>query len=190
VLLAKQLASVDVIAGGRIVLGVGAGWLAEEFAALEVDFITRGARMDTSISVLRECWTGTLGAGNRHIALTEDIAVQPVPRRPIPVLVGGMSGPAFRRVAASGDGWIAQASADGQGVAAVLQGLERLAVSCRDADRDPAGLRIAVRLSGALDVDAALLRALAHAGVDDVVLDAPGWGEESAALIRARDAAA
>ena len=59
VTLAKQLASIDVLAGGRVTLGVGAGWLAEEFAALGVPFSSRGARMDEAIDVLRAVWTGS-----------------------------------------------------------------------------------------------------------------------------------
>ena len=59
--LAKQLASIHVVSGGRLEFGVGAGWLAEEFAALNVPFAKRGARMDEWIAILRECWSGRTG---------------------------------------------------------------------------------------------------------------------------------
>src|SRR5689334_25155200 len=56
---AKQLASIDVASGGRLCLGVGAGWLREEFEALEVPYDGRGSRLDEWLSLLRDCWTGT-----------------------------------------------------------------------------------------------------------------------------------
>ena len=56
--LAKQAASIDVLSGGRLVLGVGAGWLAEEFEALDVPFASRGQRFIEWVQILRSCWTG------------------------------------------------------------------------------------------------------------------------------------
>ena len=70
VVLAKQAASVDVLSGGRLDLGVGAGWLAEEFAALNVPFAGRGERLDEWIKVLRAVWTGSPSTCGRSPAST------------------------------------------------------------------------------------------------------------------------
>ena len=95
--LAKQAASIDVASGGRLELGVGAGWLAEEFAALNVPFAKRGARMDEWIAILRECWTGRTNArSSEFYELPEGTQCLPTPRG-IPVLIGGHSPAALRR---------------------------------------------------------------------------------------------
>jgi probable F420-dependent oxidoreductase len=187
VLLAKQLATLDVLAGGRTVLGAGAGWLAEEFAALEVDFSARGRLLDASIRTLRECWTGTLAARTDG---GSDLSVRPVPVRPIPILVGGMSAPAMRRAVALGDGWIAQVDATADGIATLVSAVERLTGLCESAGRDPGELRIAARLSGAVDGLEGLLESLAGSAVDDVIVNAPALGDESAVLVRLRAALA
>jgi len=189
VLLAKQLASLDALAPGRLALGVGAGWLAEEFQALGADFSARGAAMDEWIDVLRACWTGRPERlALPHVELPAGLVVEPSPGDAIPVLVGGMSAPAARRVARRGDGWIAQASCDPAGAAAVLASLDRVLTETELAGRDPAALRVVARLSGAPTDLPAVLAPLAAAGVDDVVLDDPGAGAAEA-IARAREAA-
>src|SRR3954468_7919343 len=78
--LAKQAASIDVASNGRLELGVGAGWLAEEFAALNVPFEKRGARMDEWIAILRECWRGRTGARvSEFYDLPEGVLCLPAP---------------------------------------------------------------------------------------------------------------
>src|SRR4051794_36298258 len=112
VLVAKQAASIDVVSGGRLELGIGAGWLAEEFAALDVPFERRGARMDEWISLLRDCWTGTPPArSGEFYSLPADTLCLPTPAHEIPLLVGGHSAVALRRARAAG-GWLAQQDAD------------------------------------------------------------------------------
>src|SRR5919199_6187523 len=103
VVFAKQAASLDVVSGGRLELGVGAGWLAEEFAALGVDFDTRGTRFVEAVATLRAAWSGRLPG---------DILAVPTPAHPIPVLVGGHSQVALRRAGTIGDGWLGQQSLD------------------------------------------------------------------------------
>jgi probable F420-dependent oxidoreductase len=103
VVLAKQAASLDAVSGGRLKLGVGAGWLAEEFAALGVDFQARGSRFVDGVATLRATWSGLL---------PNDVLAVPTPAHDVPILVGGHSKIALRRAGALGDGWLAQQSLD------------------------------------------------------------------------------
>ena len=121
VLLAKQLATADRLAGGRIVLGAGAGWLAEEFAVLGKPYAGRGPRTSEYARLLRACWTGAPAAGRYgDVDLPPGVRCEPSPPRgTIPILIGGNSPAAFRRVAEHGDGWLG---------AAPLAGLEPAAL--------------------------------------------------------------
>ncbi|HEX6871398.1 MAG TPA: LLM class flavin-dependent oxidoreductase [Micromonosporaceae bacterium] len=91
--LAKQLATVDDIAGGRLVVGVAGGGRPDDFEAAGADFHHRGARLDAMLRQIRLTWAGTTGIG-------------PGPVSPPPVLVGGHSPAAMRRAARIGQGWI------------------------------------------------------------------------------------
>ncbi|MFJ2766879.1 TIGR03619 family F420-dependent LLM class oxidoreductase [Streptomyces sp. NPDC087300] len=113
--LAKATASLDVLSGGRLRLGVGAGWLAEEMRALGHSFTRRGARMEECIRVLRACWCGRPDRfDGEQVSLPDGLLMFPRPVREtgVPILVGGMSRPALRRAALLGDGWLAVADAD------------------------------------------------------------------------------
>jgi probable F420-dependent oxidoreductase len=108
VLLAKQLASVDRIAGGRLVVGVGVGYLALEFAALGVPLDERASRTDEYIEAMRALWTMDAPEFHgRHVAFA-GVDANPRPVRPggPPILIGGNSGPARRRAVTSANGWI------------------------------------------------------------------------------------
>ncbi|HZN13204.1 MAG TPA: TIGR03619 family F420-dependent LLM class oxidoreductase [Acidimicrobiales bacterium] len=103
--LAKELASLDRLSGGRLIVGAAAGWLEKEFDALNVPFQERGARTDESIEAMRACWgEQPVNYAGRTVRL-EDLKVQPTPDRRIPIWVGGASAPALRRAVALGDGW-------------------------------------------------------------------------------------
>ncbi|MFP6641409.1 MAG: TIGR03619 family F420-dependent LLM class oxidoreductase [Myxococcota bacterium] len=107
VLVAKMLGSLDIMSGGRVILGAGGGWLEGEFEALGVPFSERGARTDESIDIVRRCWTEDpidLIAPTTGVKMTE-MRVKPQPERRIPIWVGGHSEPAFRRAVEMGDGW-------------------------------------------------------------------------------------
>src|SRR5215207_1108803 len=108
--LAKMSATLDALSGGRFVLGIGAGWFAEEMGALGYRFETRGRRTDEMIEVLRRCWTGKLQPfEGKEVVVQEDLIFEPRPSQPNgpPILVGGMSRAALRRAALRGDGWLA-----------------------------------------------------------------------------------
>jgi len=108
VLTAKMLATVDVLSGGRVTVGVGVGWLEEEFAALGApDFAQRGAVSDEYLRILRTLWTRSPASFSGKFYSFEDIRCEPAPlQRPYPpIWVGGHSTPALRRAARYGDGW-------------------------------------------------------------------------------------
>ena len=97
-LVAKALATLDVLSGGRFALGVGAGWMREEFAALDTPFARRGARLDEALAVLRAMWAGPASFEGEHFAFAE-LSMRPRPRRPLRILAGGHSAAALRRAA-------------------------------------------------------------------------------------------
>jgi len=107
VVLAKELASVDVVSGGRLIAGFGAGYLEPEFAALGIPFAGRGARTDEYIDAIRTLWTEPQPQFHGRFAAFANIDAQP---RPIqlphpPIVIGGHSPGAFLRAARRGNGW-------------------------------------------------------------------------------------
>jgi len=109
-LLAKQLASLDSLSDGRLILGAGAGWLAEEFTALEApDFGARGEVLEEWVAIMRECWTTEEPRFDGRHYRFDPVHFQPRPVRPIPILIGGNSPAALRRAGRIGDGWFGTA---------------------------------------------------------------------------------
>jgi len=107
VLLAKTLASLDLLSGGRLIVGAAGGWLKGEFDALGVPFEERGVRTDETIDIMRRCWTEDPIDAYAPItgAKLVEIRTKPQPERPIPIWIGGHSEPAYRRAVEVGDGW-------------------------------------------------------------------------------------
>jgi probable F420-dependent oxidoreductase len=107
VVLAKSLASVDVLSGGRLMFGLGAGYLAPEFEAVGAAFEGRGQRTDEYIDAIRALWTMEqprfAGATVRFSGI--DAQPRPVQRPHPPIVVGGTSPPALRRAVSRGNGW-------------------------------------------------------------------------------------
>ncbi|HEY7031502.1 MAG TPA: LLM class F420-dependent oxidoreductase [Thermomicrobiales bacterium] len=106
VLVAKQAAEVDVLSGGRLRLGIGVGWIPDEFAALGVDYGNRGARSEEQIALLRALWTEPVVdfAGRWH--RIDGAGINPLPvQRPIPLWIGGMAEAALARAGRLADGW-------------------------------------------------------------------------------------
>lgn len=105
---AEDAAVVDLISGGRLVLGVGLGWRAEEFEALGIRIGDRVRRLEDSIAVYRQAWSGELVTGGEHLSYA-DVPVRPLPARPggPPVWIGGLSEPAVRRAGRLADGFMA-----------------------------------------------------------------------------------
>ena len=128
VVLAKELASLDVISGGRLIFGIGAGYIPEEFAAIGVSFEDRGARTDESIDVIRTLWTAEAPKfdGDHYAFANVDAQPRPVQHPHPPIVVGGMSPPAYRRAVARGNGWYGFAL-DPDATAKCLAGLREAA---------------------------------------------------------------
>jgi probable F420-dependent oxidoreductase len=109
VLVAKQVATLDALTQGRVLLGVGTGWIEEELRYLGAAWQQRGAMLDEALQVLRHLWSNEVANSfqGRYTAF-DDIACFPKPAQPggPKVLIGGMTAPSLRRVATAGDGWI------------------------------------------------------------------------------------
>src|SRR5204863_514685 len=105
--LAKELSTLHNLSGGRLILGVGVGWLEPEFAALGVPFNERGRRMDEGIAMMRAVWSqDPVNFEAKHIpAKIEDMTMLPQPVSPIPMWHGSRSEAAHRRTVRVGDGW-------------------------------------------------------------------------------------
>jgi len=104
-LAAKALGSLQVMSGGRVVVGTGAGYLRAEFAALGASFDDRNATLDRSIELLRQLWSGESVAGEGDGWSARGVTQLPAPVRQPPIWVGGNSRTAMRRAALAGDGW-------------------------------------------------------------------------------------
>jgi len=103
--LAKELASLDRLSGGRLTVGAAAGWLEAEFEALGVPFSERGSRTDEALEVLRACWGPDPVRFEGPRVRLHDLRVSPKPSRRIPIWIGGSSEAALRRAVQLGDGW-------------------------------------------------------------------------------------
>jgi probable F420-dependent oxidoreductase len=105
--LAKQLASLDVLSHGRVILGIGSGWMPEEFASVDVDFKTRGARTDESIQAMRALWSDTPASFHGKYYHFHDVKSLPKPVNSagVPIHIGGHSAAAAKRAGRYGDGF-------------------------------------------------------------------------------------
>ena len=188
-IVAKQAASLDVLSGGRHDLGLGIGWMPEEFALTGATMAGRGDRTDEYLAVLRHLWAGgvTEFNGKNYTIPAGRFAPVPVQRPGPPVLLGGLVPRALVRAGRLADGWVTSSRADltriGESVAIVREAAEQ-------AGRDPAQIRIVCRgvvrwgapvikpegggrvpLSGSFDDIRADSQRLAEHGVTEVFYD-------------------
>lgn len=106
-LVAKQAAALDVLSNGRLRLGIGIGWNAVEYSALNADFHNRGQRVEEQVEVLRKLWTQPLVTYQGRWHIIEDAGLNPLPvQRPIPIWFGGHAEAVLKRTARMGDGWL------------------------------------------------------------------------------------
>jgi probable F420-dependent oxidoreductase len=142
--LAKQAATLDVLSGGRLDLGLGTGWSPAEFAATGADPRRRGARAEEYLAVLRALWADEEGgfAGEFYAVPPSRMRPRPVQRPGPPILLGGSAPAALERAGRAADGWVTRSAADlttiGEDIAVVRSAAAR-------AGRDPAGVRVVSR---------------------------------------------
>jgi probable F420-dependent oxidoreductase len=197
--LAKQLATLDALSGGRLILGVGAGWLEEEYRALGAPFAERGAATDEYLKAMRTLWTAERPRFAGKFVTFPEVLFAPRPRATLRVWVGGNSPRALRRAAELGDGWLpiwhaatgrgftppalrdkcaelerlrARAGRGGQGEVAALM---PLAITDRASTHSPEPL------VGAADAIVEMLRRYRDAGLGHVILT-PYYGLPAALL--------
>ncbi len=142
-LVAKQAATLDVLSGGRLRLGVGLGWNEVEYTALGEDFHNRGRRIEEQVQLLRLLWSQPLVSFSGKWHTIPDAGLNPLPvQRPIPLWLGGQADPAIRRAAQIGDGWMLNYRA----ADAARQPLEKFKQYLGEAGRRPDSVGIEARL--------------------------------------------
>lgn len=131
--MAKQAASLDFVANGRFMLGVGIGWLKEEFRAVGTPFERRGARFDDYIEAMRKVWSGDVVEHKSDFIDWTGFKSYPVPvQDPFPIVIGGTKGKAFERTAKYGNGWFAP-TASPNDLAPMLEQLDK---ACAEVGRN------------------------------------------------------
>ncbi|MGB0621851.1 MAG: LLM class F420-dependent oxidoreductase [Myxococcota bacterium] len=136
---AKQAASLDFVSGGRFELGVGIGWLKEEFLAAGTPFERRGARFDDYIQAMRKFWSGEVVEHKSEFLEWTGFKSMPTPiQDPFPVVIGGTKGKAFERTARYGNGWFAPTGSPDQ----LAPMLDELASACDQVGRDRAEIEV------------------------------------------------
>jgi probable F420-dependent oxidoreductase len=142
-LVAKQAAEVDVLSNGRLRLGVGIGWNAVEYEALDEEFGTRGARIEEQIEVMRLLWTREVVSYEGRYHRIDEAGINPLPvQRPIPVWMGARADVGLRRTARVADGWFPLGPPDDR----MREAVKRLRGYIEEAGRVPESVGIETRL--------------------------------------------
>jgi probable F420-dependent oxidoreductase len=168
--LAKQVASLDVLSGGRVLLGVGAGWLEAEMTAVGVPMSERGRRTDEYLAAMHALWTEEAPSYHgRHVSF-DAVDAHPRPDRPDGprIVVGGHSPAAFRRAVAHGHGWVGNGSSPDD-LARHLDGLAKAAAEVERPDR-LGPLEVTFMPLDPVEVDPATARRYQDLGVDRLLV--------------------
>lgn len=141
-LVAKQVASIDLLSGGRIRLAVGVGWNAAEYEGLGVDFADRTALLEEQIDVLRLLWSQPLVDYEGRFHHLRGVGLNPLPTHPLPIMIGsGASDAVLRRVVRKADGWM-PLLIPGLDAIDIVSAVTKLRQFAEEAGRDPASLAI------------------------------------------------
>ena len=139
IVLGKVIASIENFAPGRIVLGIGAGWMREEFDAVGVPYEKRGARLEEYAIALRAIWSGEPTSFSGRFYSWTEAGLLPAPTQPIPLIFGGHGDRALERAARVGDGWAAvTAPGQGTGLEGIASRISFLRSQLEKVGRDPA----------------------------------------------------
>ena len=173
VYLAKEMATLDVLSRGRAILGIGSGWLREEFDTVGVPFEERGKRTDEAIKALRSLWADEAAPfeGKFYKWAAVESHPKPVQRPGVPIVIGGHSEAAAKRAARLGDGFC-PAVPDAKKLADLF-GIMRK--ECARIARNPEEIELTA--GGAMDVDG--VKRLQDMGVSRIALPPPGFDNES-----------
>lgn len=168
VLLAKQLASLDFLTGGRVMLGAGAGWMEEEFKLIGENFENRGKRAIEMVQLMRLFWTGELVTFKGQFYEVADCRMRPRPVQPtIPVFWGGHSDAAIKRVAKMGDGWHPTQVTLEQ----LEEGIKKLRLYCDQFGRDFNSVQIIARPGDKYDITPETHARHQELGIHHLVVD-------------------
>jgi probable F420-dependent oxidoreductase len=185
VLTAKLLTTADVLSGGRVIAGVGSGWMKEEFAALDTKpFEDRGAVTDEYVRAWKSLWTADRPAMDGKFVKFDNVVFlpKPVSQPHPPIWVGGESAPALRRAAQLGDGWYPvsnNAHVLMNTPASLKAGIDRLHHAAERAGRDPGSIDIAyvwfMPPRWTAKIDAEGKRQIFTGSADDMLQDAAAF---------------
>jgi probable F420-dependent oxidoreductase len=173
-LVAKQAAEVDILAEGRLRIGVGLGWNDVEYEALGKSFHDRGVRFTEQVELLRLLWTQPSVTFQGRFETVTGAGLAPLPvQRPIPVWFGAQSRPAYLRAGALADGWFPQMQHPG---AALDEAREAVGEGARAVGRDPAaiGMHARTKLSAGVDGAAGLVQRWRDTGAAYLSIDTMG----------------
>ena len=144
-ILAKEVATLDVLSGGRTLLGVGVGWLEEEFDALGVPFKERGRRLDSHIATMRALWSDDKATvDDDFTSFSNCVSLPKPPGRSVPIVIGGHSEPAARRAGRIGDGFFPGRGSHED----IAHLLDVMRVAAEQAGRDPGTIEVSASGSG------------------------------------------
>jgi probable F420-dependent oxidoreductase len=136
VVTAKQIATLDALSGGRVDLGIGVGWLEEEFNAIGVPFADRGKRTDECIEAMRALWSQDVAEYHGELVNFDPIYCRPQPvNGTVPIIVGGHSKAAARRAGRFGDGFFPARGAS-------IELFDMVRASAREFGRDPDSIEL------------------------------------------------
>ena len=170
--MAKQAASLDFVSNGRFMLGVGIGWLKEEFEALGVPYEKRGARFDDYVAGMRKVWSEEVVEHESDFISWHGFKSYPLPiQNPFPVVMGGVKGKIFERTAQLGNGWFAPTGDPKE----LKTHLESLKIECDKIGRDVTEIEITCMWPGQGGRD--FLEELTSVGVGRVVVPMMGAAE-------------
>ena len=170
---AKEVATLDVLSNGRVILGIGSGWLKEEFDSLGLDFHQRGARTDEAIQSLRALWSPEAASSfhGKHFSFGPvKCFPKPVQKDGVPIVIGGHSPAAAKRAGRYGDGFF---PAIGE-LDKLKELFAMMSAEAKKAGRDPK--QIELSCTGRAKVDS--LKALQDIGIERVVVPPPAYDPE------------